>query len=116
MRRELEAMEAIQAELSGLAKQAADRLKVEVDVPEIMSGLLERYTMNSEKKIHLQTLGLRDSTPASVPISFDPFPAQAIELRGFDTDRKTTSSDEFLTNRNNRQKTEANLGQNVEFF
>jgi len=113
MLHELEAMQRTQSEISKAAKEAADKTKIDVNIPEIMSGLLSHYTMNSEKNIHLETLGLPQETPtqthnfretepetaadpAEVDLGFDDF--------GFDADRQT------------EPEPGDGIGKNVEFF
>ena len=57
MLEELNEMQRVQNEISREAKRAADKLKVSIDIPELMSEILESYTMKSEQTIHLQTVG-----------------------------------------------------------
>ena len=70
---ELSNLEASQHTISELAQKEADHLKVRIDIPTLMHGLLENYTMTSEKSIHLQSIGM-DAThlrSASNPIYED---------------------------------------------
>ncbi|MBK1878271.1 hypothetical protein [Pelagicoccus mobilis] len=113
MLQELDAMQSAHSEISQLAKRSADALKIEVSVPEIMSGLLSHYTMKSEQNVHMQTLGLeqqnepapsdfemfeRESSSPDEDLGFDDF--------GFEPERQTET----------KPKQDEELGQNVELF
>ena len=56
--------EELHQEVSEQAKNKADKLHVQVDIPQLMEGLMGRYTMKSEQSIHMASLGL-----ASIPDS-----------------------------------------------
>ena len=57
---ELEQLEQAQNAMSYAAKSKADKIGIRVDVPELMKGLLDNYTMISEQSIHMESLGIPD--------------------------------------------------------
>lgn len=57
----LEILQSTIAPLAKTAKARADRLNIDIDITDLLKELLSRYTMESEKSIHLSSLGLEDS-------------------------------------------------------
>lgn len=106
MMQELEAMQSVQREISSHAKKNADRLKIDVDVPTTMSCLLDRYSMNSEKLVHRQTLGLGEASVNREP-SFDEASFEKDVFFGFDAERETAPA--------GTKETEE-FGENVQLF
>ncbi|MBC2606745.1 hypothetical protein [Pelagicoccus albus] len=103
----LDGMQENQRKISSLAKKAADRLKAKADVPMIMSSLLSRYTMRSEKEVHLKTLG-QDAHPAESDFETGGFE----EFEDFSLDRHTYPAS---TETSSSQKAK-DLGDNVDLF
>ena len=60
---QLFALQTLHCEISSLAQSKADSINIQIDIPSLMQGLLERYTMESEQAVHHETLGLQSSTP-----------------------------------------------------
>lgn len=114
MRSELEAFQKSQSQISEYAKTIADRLNIEVSVPEVMNELLSRYTMNSEKEIHLQTLGISAGNPTQTrTASFQNNEANNQPDSSFDDFNFANRSWPEPEKRNTVTK---DTSQNVEFF
>lgn len=106
--------------LSETAKHEADGIGLSVDIPEIMSGLMSRYTMESEKAIHRNSLGIDAShTPTqdnrlaptesfkSFGIANDP-----LEMATYNENRIESNDVETVQ----RTEKEPKCDDNVEFF
>ena len=68
---ELDRVESSLRALSNVAKAEADRSNIHIDIPELMDAILKRYTMESEKSVHLESLGIASQEKAFT--SPDPF-------------------------------------------
>lgn len=121
---ELSRIQTLQQSIAEQSKKMADKLKVKgnIDVPEIMQGLLSRYTMDSEKSVHLMSLG-GVSESESIPsptsrsedgIEFFSRDDNSLEWND-DSESKIDIFDDFETVAQ-KEDTKSEYGDNVELF
>ncbi len=99
--------------LSNEAKRQADLINTQVNIPEVMDSLLDRYTMQSEKAIHLRSLGIESfqsesESELSGITEFSP-PTDTLENSRIDGDWEDKTED------SSKART-AELGNNVDLF
>tara|TARA_B110000037_G_scaffold169411_1_gene192012 strand:- start:438 stop:1715 length:1278 start_codon:yes stop_codon:yes gene_type:complete len=119
MRTELDEIENELSHLSKTTKMQADRMNIEVDIAATMESLLSRYTMQSEKSVHLTALGLPAcnvdaSARESIESNFGIPDKGSIESMEFDMNNRLTELTDVPAG--NPEDDDSGFGDNVDLF